>query len=152
MFSSNSAAIWALAYGPSPFFTRKWLNFSFWANFEKSRFSTILDVSYGPKQWRYTGFDFEFGFSAVDYPYTWILSPTSSDYYGFPEAQKVRFLGFKVVAQEKSKGKFMSDFSWMWMWELCLVMGYKMGLVIKNKYMFMSQKVAFLMLNKRVKQ
>ena len=124
----------------------------FWAIFEKPDFLTIFEVSYDPKQWRYTGFDAEFGFSAVVYPYTWILSPTLSDYIGFPEAQKVRFSGLKVVAQEKSKGKFMSDFSWMWMWELCLVMGYKMGLVIKNTHMFMSQNVAFLMLNKRVKQ
>ena len=100
VFSSNSAAIWALAYGPSPFFTRKWLNFSFWANFEKPDFLTILDVSYGPKQWRYTAFDFEFGFSAVDYPYTWILSPMLGDLYGFPEAQKVRFSAFKVGTQE----------------------------------------------------
>ena len=76
VFPSNSAAIWALAYGPKP--KNDWIG-RFEPIFWKSRFWTISDVSYGPKQSRYTTFDVEFGFSAVDYPYTWILSPTSRD-------------------------------------------------------------------------
>ena len=86
--------------------SQKSLNWPFWANFENSRFLTIFEVSYGPKQWRYTAFDVEFGFSAVDYPYRWILSPMLGDLYGFPEAPKVRFSAVKVGTQENLLKKF----------------------------------------------
>ena len=48
-----------------PKISLKWLNEPFWANFENSRFLTIFEVSYGPKQWRYQVFSAEFVFSAV---------------------------------------------------------------------------------------
>ena len=87
----------------------KWLNWPFWASFEKPDFLTIFEVSYDPKQWRYTVFDVEFGFSAVDYPYRWILSPMLGDLYGFPGPSKVPFSAFKVGVQENFHWCFLND-------------------------------------------
>ena len=77
-----------MAYGP------------FWAIFEKPDFLTIFEASYDPKQWSYLVFSAKIVFSAVDYPYTSILSPTSRDIMGFSGPQKVLFSAFKVGTQE----------------------------------------------------
>ena len=65
-------------------------------------------------------------FSAVFYPRTWILSPTSREDYGFPGPSKVRFSGFKVVVQEKS-AKIEP-------WILCSKSGFSKGKMRNWKY------------------
>ena len=87
----------------------KWLNWLFWASFEKPDFLTIFEVSYDPKQWRYQVFSGKIVFSAVQNPHTWILSPTPREYYGFQGVSKVRFSAFKVVAQENFHWCFVKE-------------------------------------------